>query len=157
MIDKEIEGVLVMFTLTIGVRELGELQSETSDRDPCSSFVTESAWPTWGIPLLVTCLSVFFLSRSIDLGSPMVSPGGDPVLGFSKSCLGMRRAACVWRCFGFHAQSCDSGGPYPGHVSPCQATFRLTRRCFVSQCASPWPGHVPSFPIHIEWAQSFAL
>ena len=36
------------------------------------------------------------LSRSIDLGSPMVSPGGDPVLGFFKSRLGMRRAACVW-------------------------------------------------------------
>ena len=32
--------------------------------------------------------------HSIDLGSPMVSPGGDPILGFSKSRLGMRRAAC---------------------------------------------------------------
>ena len=30
-----------------------------------------------------------FLSHSINLGSPMVSPGGDPVvLGFFKSCLG---------------------------------------------------------------------
>ena len=44
------------------------------------------------------------LSRSIDLGSPMVSPGGDPVLGFSMSRLGMRRAACVqWR-FGSYAR-----------------------------------------------------
>ena len=77
-----------------------ELQSEMSDRDPCSSFVTESAWPTWGVPLLVTCLSVFFLSRSIDLGSPMVSPGGDLVLGFSRSDLGRRGATRVRWCFG---------------------------------------------------------
>ena len=34
----------------------------------------------------------------------MVSPNGDPVLGFSKSRLGKRRAACVrWR-FGSRAQ-----------------------------------------------------
>jgi hypothetical protein len=40
-------------------------------------------------------LSVF-LSHSIDLGRSMVSPSGDPILGFfSKSCLGMRRVACV--------------------------------------------------------------
>ena len=52
MIYNEIEGVLVEFTLTTGVTGLGELQSKTSDRDPCSSFVTESAWPTWGTPLL---------------------------------------------------------------------------------------------------------
>ena len=32
-----------------------------------------------------------FLSHSINLGSPMVSPSGDPiVLGFFKSCLGGR-------------------------------------------------------------------
>ena len=37
-----------------------------------------------------------FLSHSIDLGSLMVSPGGDPILGFSKSRLGMRRAAYMW-------------------------------------------------------------
>ena len=36
-------------------------------------------------------LSVF-LSRSIDLGSLMVSPGGDPILGFSKSRLGIQGA-----------------------------------------------------------------
>ena len=41
--------------------------------------MTESAWPTWGVPLLLTYLDVF-LSRSIDLGSPIVSPGGDPVV-----------------------------------------------------------------------------
>ena len=39
-----------------------------------------------------------FLSRSIDLGSLMISPGGDPILGFSKSRLGKRRATYVqWR------------------------------------------------------------
>jgi len=59
MLYKEIEGVLVMFTLTTGVTGLGELQSETSDWDPCSSFVMESAWPTWGVPLLLTHLLVF--------------------------------------------------------------------------------------------------
>jgi len=37
-----------------------ELQSEMFDRDPCSSFMTESAWPTWGVPLLLTCLLVCF-------------------------------------------------------------------------------------------------
>ena len=41
-----------------------------------------------------------FLSHSIDLGSPMVSPGGDPVLGFfqvpprdAESCL---RVVMLW-------------------------------------------------------------
>ena len=37
-----------------------------------------------------------FLSCSINLGSPMVSPGRDPILGLSKSRLGMRRATYVW-------------------------------------------------------------
>ena len=73
MIYKEIEGVLVMFTLTTRVTGLGELQSETSDRDPCSSFVTESAWPTWGVPSLPTCVSMFILSDSIGMGDRLVS------------------------------------------------------------------------------------
>ena len=42
-----------------------ELQSEMFDWDPCSSFVTELAWPTWGIPLLPTCVSVC-LSEPFD-------------------------------------------------------------------------------------------
>ena len=60
-----------------------ELQSEMFDWDPCSSFVTESAWPSWGVPLLLTCPSVCF-PESFDrlLGSPMVSPGEDPVFVF---------------------------------------------------------------------------
>ena len=69
-------------TLMTRVTGFEELQSETFDRDPCSSFVMESAWPTWGVPLLLTCLSVCFLSRLIDLRSPTVSPGGDLILVF---------------------------------------------------------------------------
>ena len=45
-------------TLMTRVTGFEELQSEMSDRDPCSSFVTESAWPTWGVPLLLTYPSV---------------------------------------------------------------------------------------------------
>ena len=62
-----------MFTLMTGVTGLGELQSKTSDRDSCSSFVMESAWPTWGIPLLPTCVLVFILSDSIGSGDRLVS------------------------------------------------------------------------------------
>ena len=59
MIYKEIEGVGSV-TLMTRVTGFGELQSEMSDRDPCSSFVTESAWPIWGVPSLPTSLSVCF-------------------------------------------------------------------------------------------------
>ena len=82
MIYKEIEGVLVTFTLTTGVTGLGELQSETSDRDPCSSFVTESAWPTWGALCFLTSHSVSILSDSIDSEGRMVSSGGRFCFGF---------------------------------------------------------------------------
>ena len=59
MIYNEIEGVLIVFTLATGVTGLGELQSETSDRDPCSSLGTESAWPIWARPLAsYLCLGV---------------------------------------------------------------------------------------------------
>ena len=95
MIYNEIEGVLLMFTLTTGVTGFGEIQSETSDRDSCSSFVMESAWPIWGVPLLLTYFSLSILSDSIDSGGPMVSPGGDLVLGFSRSGLGKQGAARV--------------------------------------------------------------
>ena len=80
------------------VTGFGELQLKMSDRDLCSSFMMESAWPIWGVPLLLTYLSVFILSDSIDSGGPMVSPGGDLVLGFSRSSLGKGGAARVrWR------------------------------------------------------------
>ena len=62
-----------MFTLMTGVTGHGELQSETSDQDPCLSFVMESAWPTWGIPSLPTCVLVWTLSDSIDPGGRLVS------------------------------------------------------------------------------------
>ena len=47
-------------TLMIQVTGFEELQSEMFDQDPRSSFMTELAWPTWGIPLLLTYLLVFF-------------------------------------------------------------------------------------------------
>ena len=59
MIYKEIEevGSVTLMTRVMGFEEL---QSKMYDQDPCSSFVTESAWPTWGVPLLLTCPSVCF-------------------------------------------------------------------------------------------------
>ena len=55
---KEIVGV---GNVTLMTRVMGfeELLSNMSDRDPCLSFMTESAWPTWGIPLLLTYLLGF--------------------------------------------------------------------------------------------------
>ena len=84
-----------MFTLTNGVTGLRELQSKTSDRDPCSSFVTESAWPTWGVPSLPTCVSVWILSDSIDSGGQLVSHGRDFIFGLPRSVLGKWGAARV--------------------------------------------------------------
>ena len=55
---KEIVGVGNV-TLMTRVTGFEELQSNMFDRDPRSSFVMESAWPTWGVPLLLTYLSVF--------------------------------------------------------------------------------------------------
>ena len=46
-------------TLMTRVTGFEELQSEMSDRDPRSLFMTKSAWPTWGVSLLLTYLSVF--------------------------------------------------------------------------------------------------
>ena len=74
MIYKEIEGVLVTFTLTTGVMGLGELQSETSDRDPRSSFMTELAWLTWGVPSLPTCVSFVYPERFDRLGGSVGLP-----------------------------------------------------------------------------------
>ena len=58
---KEIVGV---GNVTLMARVTG---LEMSDRDPFSSFVTESAWPTWGVPLLRVlfpfALLFLFLSR----------------------------------------------------------------------------------------------
>ena len=46
-------------TLMTRVTGFEEFQSEMFDQDPRSSFMTELAWPTCGVPLLLTCLSVF--------------------------------------------------------------------------------------------------
>ena len=70
-------GNITLVTRVVGFEEL---QLEMSDRDPHSSFMTELAWPTWGVPLLPTYLSAFCLSHPIDSGILMVSPGGDPVV-----------------------------------------------------------------------------
>ena len=80
---KEIEGGFIVFTLATGVTELGELQSETSDRDPCSSLGTELAWPN-GVSLRFLPVPWRFPERFDRLGgsdglvaeiSFLVSPG----------------------------------------------------------------------------------
>ena len=88
-----------------------------------------------------------FLSRSINLGSPMVSPGGDPV---------------VWV---FSSPAWEGGEPparggalflMPDRavmVGHTQATSRLTRRRSVGQGASHQSGCVPSFSIRVEWGK----
>ena len=96
MIYKEIGGVLVTFTLTIGVTGLGELQSETSNRDPRSSFVTESAWPTWGVPSLPTCVPVFYPERFDRLRGSVGLPAEISFFGLPRPGLGRQEAACVW-------------------------------------------------------------
>ena len=118
------------------------------DQGPCSSFVMESAWPIGGVPLLLTCPSVFF-PELFDrlLGSPMVSPDGDPVFGFfhvpPREAEGHLHVVALW----FLCPACGSGwcavsgGPCLGHVSSDQALFRQA-------------GHVSSVrvrPICIEW------
>ena len=86
-----------MFTLATGVTGLGELQSETSNRDPCSSLGTESAWPIWGVPPLPTC--ALALPRAIRSARGVGwSPGGDFIFGLPRPGLGRWEAARVrWR------------------------------------------------------------
>ena len=55
---KEIVGVGNV-TLMTRVTGFEELLSDMSDQDPRSSFMTESTWLTWGVPLLLTYLSAF--------------------------------------------------------------------------------------------------
>ena len=75
------EGVASV-TLMTRVTGFGQLQSEMSDQDPCSSFMMESAWPTWGVPSLPTYLSVCFF-RSFDR---LRKPDG---LSRQRSCFGV--------------------------------------------------------------------
>ena len=121
MVYKEIQGVLVMFTLMTGMTGLGELQSETSDRDPCSLFVTELAWPTWGIPSLPTCVSVFILSDSIGSGDRLVSQQRFRFLVSPVLAWGSREPPACGDALVF----------VPGHaivVGHTQAMFRFARR-----------------------------
>ena len=74
----------------------------------------------------------------------MVSPGGDPVLGFSMSRLGMRGAACVRWHFGSYARR----AVVVGHT---QATSYLIRCRSVGQGVSHRSGSVPSYPVCIKW------
>ena len=80
MIYKEIEGVGSVTVMT-RVTGFGELQSELSDRDPCSLFMTESAWPTWGVPLLLTYPSVCLFEPFDRLKKP-------DGLSWRRSCFG---------------------------------------------------------------------
>ena len=50
------DGNVTLMTRVMGFEEL---LSDMSDQDPRSSFVTELAWPTWGVPLLLTYLLMF--------------------------------------------------------------------------------------------------
>ena len=111
---------MIVFTLATGVTELRELQSETSDQDPCSSPATESARPTWGAPSL-----------------PYLSVGVYPYCrsGSFRSSLGKWGAACVrWR-FGSCARRVVvvDRAVVVGHG---QATSRLIRSCSIEQGAS---------------------
>ena len=149
MIIKKIEGVSSV-TLITRVTGFGELQSEMSDRDLCSSFMMKSAWPTWGVPLLLTYPSVCF-PKPFDrlLGSPMVSPGGDPVVWvFPSPTWGGGESPACGDALVFCAQRAVV-------VVHTQAMSRLTRRCSVCQCAPHRSGCVPSFPIRIEWGKVF--
>ena len=93
-----------MFTLMTGVTGLREHQSEMYDQDPCSSFMMESAWPTWGVPLLPTYLSVCFSEPFDRLRKADGLSWWRSRFGFFKSRLGMRRAAYVWWRFGSYAR-----------------------------------------------------
>ena len=111
-----------MFTLPTIVSRLGELQSKMSDRDPCSSFMMESAWPAWGVPLLPTCVLVWILSDSIDSGGRLVSR--------RRFCF---RSPLAWGSGELSACG-DASVFVPSHaivVGHTQATFCFVRRCSV--------------------------
>ena len=89
-LNKEIAGVGSV-TLMTRVAGFEGLQSEMSDRDPCSSFMMESAWPTWGVPLLLTCPSVC-LSEPFDR---LKKPDG---LSWRRSRFGFFFLGPAWGC-----------------------------------------------------------
>ena len=118
-----------------------------SDRDPRSSFVTESALPTWGVPCSLP-VSQHLPEPSDRLRRPVsFSLAEITLLGPLRSRLGRRRATCVQ----LHLVSCARHVVVVGHA---QATSRLTRRCSVGQGVSHRSGRVPSYPIRIEWGKA---
>ena len=93
-----------MFTLTTRVTGLEELQSENVRPGPVLVVRDRVGMAYMGRPFAPYLSLDVFLSCSIDLGSPMVSPSEDPVvLGFFKSRLRRQRVACMWWRFGSYA------------------------------------------------------
>ena len=136
-----------------------ELLSDMSDQDPRSSFVMESALPTWGIPLLLTYLLTFARAIRSTQEARWSLLGGDPIVGPFQ--VPPRKAESRLRTVApyFLRPMCGSGGPYPGHIPSDQVAFCLTKHCSVGQCVFHRSGCVPSFPISIEWGkgESFLL
>ena len=97
----------------------------------------------WGVPLLLTYLLVSILSDWIDSGGPMISPGRDLILGFSRSGLGKQGAARVWWRFGSCARRVVVVGceVVVGHA---QATSRPIRSRSVGQGTSHRSGRISS-------------
>ena len=121
----------------------GELQSEMSDQDPCSSFVTKSAWPTWGVPSLPTCLSVCFPEPFDRLRKPDGLSRRRSRFGFFQvppgEVEGCLRVVALW----FLCPSCGSGwrAVVVGHT---QAMSCLIRSHSVRQGTSHRSGCVSS-------------
>ena len=113
------------------------------DRNPCSSFVTESAWPTWGIPLLPTCPSVCFSEPFDRLRKPDGLSWQRSRFGFfqvpPREAESRLRAVVLWLL----CPACGSGwrAVVVGHA---QAMSSLIRRRFIGQGASHRSGCVPS-------------
>ena len=84
-----------------------------------------------------------FLSRSIDLGSPMVSPGGDPVVWFFPSPIweAESRLRVVVFCFSRPVMWYWWAIPRPGHVPSDQAPFHQAG-CVSSVKAHPIISHL---------------
>ena len=121
----------------------GELQSKMSDRDPCSLFMMESAWPTWGIPLLLTCRSEC-LSEPFDrLRKPDGFSQRRSCFGFFQVLPGDAESRLCVVALWFLCLVCGSGwhAVVVGHT---QATSHLIKSRFVGQGTSHRSGRVSS-------------
>ena len=114
-----------------------------SDQDLCSSFVMESVWPIWGIPLLPTCLSVCFSEPFDRLRKPDGLSRRRSHFGFFQIPPGDAeshlRAVALWSL----CPSCGSGcrAVVVGHA---QAMSHLIRSHSIGQGASHRSEHVSS-------------